>query len=111
MKIKTIYGQIIKPRQKLIAAFGQARLVRCRDGKYELIGGLPEDLAQAREWISLFLHEAVPLRRIESNAPVKPAVSRRCGASAAERARACRGGAPSEGGLGHSNGRYPTACG
>jgi hypothetical protein len=60
MKIKTLYGQIIKPRHKLIAAFGHARLVRWRNGKYELIGGLPEDLAQAREWISLFLHEAVP---------------------------------------------------
>jgi len=60
MKIKNIYGQIVKPRHKLIARFGQAKLVRWRDGRYELIGGLPEDLAEAREWISIFLHEAVP---------------------------------------------------
>jgi len=60
MKIKHIYAEIVKPRHKLIARFGHARLVRWRDGKYQLIGGLPEDLAEAREWISLFLHEAVP---------------------------------------------------
>ena len=60
MKLKNIYAEITKPRHKLIARFGQARLVRWRDGKYELIGGRPEDVAEAREWISLFLHEAVP---------------------------------------------------
>jgi len=43
---------------ELIAQFGQARLVRTLDGRYELQGGSPDDHAEAREWVSLFLHEA-----------------------------------------------------
>ncbi len=41
-----------------IAQFGQARLVKWPDGRYELRGGTPDDHAEAREWVSLFLHEA-----------------------------------------------------
>ena len=39
--------------------FGQARLVKKLDGKLELVGGTREDRTAAREWISLFFHEAV----------------------------------------------------
>jgi len=42
-----------------IAIFGQAMLVRTRDFKYELRGGSAEDHTEAKEWISLFFHEAV----------------------------------------------------
>ena len=43
---------------ELIAQFGQARLLRNRDGRYELRGGTPDNHAEAREWASLFMHEA-----------------------------------------------------
>ena len=46
--------------EELIASFGDARLVRQLDGKMELRGGTPEDRTAAKEWISLFMHEAVP---------------------------------------------------
>ena len=36
-----------------------ARLVRYLNGKFELLGGTDADRAQAREWCSLFLHDAV----------------------------------------------------
>ncbi len=42
-----------------IATFGGAKLVKTLNGKHELRGGSPRDRAQAREWISLFLHNAV----------------------------------------------------
>jgi hypothetical protein len=47
---------------QVIATFGTARLVwwaSARNGRHELIGGTLDDHAVAREWCSLFLHEAV----------------------------------------------------
>ncbi len=44
---------------EVLAHFGQARLVKKLDGKLELVGGTEEDRTAAREWISLFFHEAV----------------------------------------------------
>ena len=44
---------------ELLATFGDARLVKYLDGKIELCGGADADRAAAREWCSLFLHEAV----------------------------------------------------
>ena len=38
---------------EMIAGFGQASLIRFLDGKYELRGGSREDLAEAKEWISM----------------------------------------------------------
>jgi hypothetical protein len=38
---------------------GQAQLIRYLDGKGELRGGSEKDRAEAREWMSLFWHEAV----------------------------------------------------
>jgi hypothetical protein len=48
---------------EIIAWFGNARLIK-RLGKrastvYELIGGTPDDRTSAKEWISMFMHEAV----------------------------------------------------
>jgi hypothetical protein len=42
-----------------MARFGEAKLVKRLNGKIELVGGTPEDRADAREWCSLFLHESV----------------------------------------------------
>ena len=42
----------------LIALFGNARLVKRLNGKFELLGGTETDRAEAREWCSMFLHDA-----------------------------------------------------
>jgi len=44
---------------ELLAGFGQARLIRHLDGRYELRGGTNSDRQAAREWCSLFMHQAV----------------------------------------------------
>ncbi len=41
-----------------LARFGKARLVKKFSGQIELIGGTADDRTAAREWVSLFLHEA-----------------------------------------------------
>ena len=41
-----------------LAVFGAARLVKHLDGKIQLLGGTPDDRRAAREWCSMFLHEA-----------------------------------------------------
>ena len=41
-----------------LALFGDARLVKKLNGEIELVGGSAEDRTAAREWVSLFLHEA-----------------------------------------------------
>ena len=41
-----------------LAVFGDARLVKYLDGKIELRGGSLDDRRAAREWCSMFLHEA-----------------------------------------------------
>ena len=46
-------------QDEIIAYFGHARLVKRLDAKFELRGGSLEDHTAAKEWISLFLHEAV----------------------------------------------------
>lgn len=43
---------------EIVASFGAANLIRRRDGCWELHGGSPSDHAAAREWSSLFQHEA-----------------------------------------------------
>jgi len=42
----------------LITTFGRARLVRQSDGTVELRGGEPRDHTDAKEWVSLFMHDA-----------------------------------------------------
>jgi hypothetical protein len=44
---------------KVVAVFGAAELVKHADGHFELRGGSEADFAAAKEWISLFHHEAV----------------------------------------------------
>jgi hypothetical protein len=48
-----------KDEGEVVAIFGQAQLIRYLDGKVELKGGTKEDRLAAKEWISLFWHEAV----------------------------------------------------
>src|ERR1035438_6016347 len=51
-------ARLVGERGKLVASFGAARLIRHRDGRWDLSGGSPTDHAAAREWCSLFQHEA-----------------------------------------------------
>ncbi len=44
---------------QIIATFGDAQLVKNIDGRYKLRGGSTADYTAAKEWVSLFLHEAV----------------------------------------------------
>ena len=44
---------------RIVASFGDTRLVRHVNGPYQLCGGSASNHADAMEWISLFLHEAV----------------------------------------------------
>lgn len=53
---------------KLIACFGKARLIEEANGSYTLRGGSANDQVMANEWISLFLHEAVPRRETKAAA-------------------------------------------
>jgi hypothetical protein len=50
---------LFKSEGKVIASFGEARLIKTLDGRLELKGGSREDRQAAQEWISMFLHEAV----------------------------------------------------
>jgi len=44
---------------EVVAAWGNAQLIKYLDGKTELRGGSDQDRAEAKEWMSLFWHEAV----------------------------------------------------
>jgi hypothetical protein len=46
------------PDHKTLAKFGEAQLIQKPTGKIELIGGTAADRIAAKEWVSLFLHEA-----------------------------------------------------
>jgi hypothetical protein len=58
MKIRHLFPEIGNDGE-VIAYFGDARLVKTLDCKYELRGGSNADRASAQEWISMFMHEAV----------------------------------------------------
>ncbi len=57
---------------ELVRIFGDAQLLRHPSGRWELRGGTAHDRLEAKEWISLFCHEAV----FAHEAP-RPAVSYR----------------------------------
>ncbi len=62
--MKTLVNGLNEPRYwNLIARFGQAKLVSRADGRMELQGGSESDRGEAREWISLFLHDAIVAQR------------------------------------------------
>ena len=58
MKMKTLSDRL-EIQVPVIALFGRAKLVKKSRSRFELIGGEPSDVTEAKEWISLFLHEAI----------------------------------------------------
>jgi hypothetical protein len=59
--MKTMVNGLNEPRYwNLVARFGRAKLLSRADGRVELHGGTAADLTEAKEWISLFMHDAVP---------------------------------------------------
>lgn len=58
MKMINIIKFVQRQRGERIARWGRAELVRFMDGRYELRGGTRADRLAAKEWCSLFLHEA-----------------------------------------------------
>jgi len=59
MRRKSEYYPPFKDEGEVMASWGEARLMKFLDGKWELCGGSENDRTEAREWISLFLHDAV----------------------------------------------------
>lgn len=49
----------LKDEGEVIASWGEAKLVKHLDGKLELKGGSKEEHGEAKEWLSLFWHEAL----------------------------------------------------
>lgn len=47
-------------RDRCLTAFGRTRLMLTPEGRLEVRGGSRADQIPMREWISLFMHEAVP---------------------------------------------------
>ena len=52
-----------KTQARVLTSFGRASLVRVAGTNYELRGGSDDERTAAKEWISLFLHEAVLCNR------------------------------------------------
>jgi hypothetical protein len=57
MKMKLF--PLFRDEGEVVASWGEAHLIKYLDGKTELRGGSDQDRAEAREWMSLFWHEAV----------------------------------------------------
>jgi hypothetical protein len=58
--MKTLVNGLKESRYYQIIARFCAKLVSYADGRVELHGGSDADRAEAKEWISLFMHDAVP---------------------------------------------------
>jgi hypothetical protein len=59
MKRKAEYNPPFKDEGEVVAAWGEARLIKYLDGKVVLKGGSQEDRIEAREWISMFRKDVV----------------------------------------------------
>ena len=59
MKRKSEYYPPFKDEGEVMARWGEVRLIKYLDGKLVLTGGAKEDRIAAREWISMFLNDAV----------------------------------------------------
>ena len=55
MKLKNL----ILIQNEVMAHFGEARLVKTWDNKYELVGGSEQDKSDAMDWVALFCPEIV----------------------------------------------------
>jgi hypothetical protein len=58
MKLKTLSDRT-ETNEQVIALFGRGKLIKRSHSRFELIGGEQSDLTDAKQWISLFLHEAI----------------------------------------------------
>ena len=47
---------------EVVMVFGRGRLIKRRDGRFELQGGTWADHTAAKEYASLFLHTASPIK-------------------------------------------------
>ena len=52
-----LFYPLFKDEGEVIASWGEAQLIKYLDGRLELKGGSKEDRIEAREWISMFLHD------------------------------------------------------
>jgi hypothetical protein len=59
MKRKSEYYPPFRDEGEVMASWGEARLIKYLDGKLVLKGGSKENRMEAREWISMFLNDAV----------------------------------------------------
>jgi len=57
MKLNQFISQ--RTTGRVIQQFGNAKLIRHRNGQHELVGGTNADRTAAFEWVSLFAHEIV----------------------------------------------------
>jgi len=58
--MKTLVNGLNESRYwNVVARFGRARLLSCADGRVELHGGSNSDHTEAKEWVSLFMHDVV----------------------------------------------------
>jgi hypothetical protein len=58
MKTRNFF-QLFRDEGEVVAAWGDAKLLKYLDGKVELRGGSQKNRGEAKEWMSLFWHEAV----------------------------------------------------
>lgn len=58
MKLRHIWTGLKRTEGEVIACFGRARLIRKANSHFEVQGGSAEDHTEAKQWVSLFLHEA-----------------------------------------------------
>jgi hypothetical protein len=70
MRISNLFP-LFKDEGEVIASWGQAKLIKRLDGQLELKGGSKEDRGEAREWLSLFWHEAV-VKEMRASLPRQP---------------------------------------
>jgi hypothetical protein len=59
MRRKSEYYPPFKDEGEVMASWGEAQLIKYLNGKLVLKGGSKEDRIEAREWISMFLNDAV----------------------------------------------------
>ncbi|GEM_PF-6533180 len=60
MKLRhLVESEPLKHNETIVTRFGNAALIKQRRGGWLLRGGSRSDRIEAREWISLFMHEVV----------------------------------------------------
>jgi CheY-like chemotaxis protein len=73
----SVFARLLGDEGKVVASFGEAELIRHRNGHWELSGGSPADHTAAREWSSLFQHDATFAAEPRPVTSRMPAVARK----------------------------------